>query len=162
MDSDHGYILSYQGVHGNRHESPCFIALLEDIPLELRDICGDKGFDSEKNQRYITKHSKGCSYLDVGGKPKRGKCRKRVYRQKHEHQWKNRYKQMRNAIESKNYSFKHRFSDFTPGMDIHARRRYLAIRVFTLNLITLQKSENTFFLCFVIIKVFYDPLILSK
>jgi hypothetical protein len=85
VDSDHGYILSYQGVHGNRHESPCFIPLLEDIPQELGDICGDKGFDSEKNQRYVTKHSKGCSYLDVRDRPKRGKCRKRVYRQKHEH-----------------------------------------------------------------------------
>jgi len=80
IDPDDGFILSHKGVHGNRHESPYFIPLVDDIPLPLDDICSDKGFDSEKNQRYVIKERKAHSFVDVRGKPKRGRYRKQVYR----------------------------------------------------------------------------------
>jgi hypothetical protein len=154
IDPDDGLILTHQGTHGHRHEAPFFIQLLEDIPAELGEVCGDKAFDSEKNQRYVIKHRRAQSYVDVKGNPKRGKHRKRVYAHKHADQWKQRYTQMRNAIESKNFSFKHQFGDYIPGNNIHNRRRYLAIRIFAANLITLHKSKNTILFC-VIIEDFY-------
>jgi len=51
---DDRFILNASGVHRNCHESPWFIPLLEDIPIPLHDICDDKDFDSEKNQRYVS------------------------------------------------------------------------------------------------------------
>ena len=157
IDPDDGYILTHQGTHGHRHESPFFIQLLKEIPIELNDVCGDKGFDSEKNQQYVIKHRKATSYVDVKGTPKRGKHRKRVYAQRHTPEWKQRYTQMRNAIESKNFSFKHRFGDYIPGKNIHSRRRYLAIRIFATNLITLQKSGKILFLIFLWLRISTTP-----
>jgi len=154
IDPDDGFILSYKGVQGNRHESPWFIPLLD-------DICSDKGFDSEKNQRYVVMKRKAYSYVDVRGIPKRGRYRKQVYRRKSQDpdQWKTRYKQMRNCIESKNASVKHRFGDFIPGKNIYNRQRYLAIRIFAANLITIGKSRNPLFLIYFIIEDFYTPTI---
>ena len=159
IDPDDGFILSYKGVQGNRHESPWFIPLLDDITIPLDDVCSDKGFDSEKNQRYVTMKRKARSFIDVRDVPKRGRYRKQVYRRKQQDsdQWKTRYKQMRNSIESKNASVKHRFGDFIPGKNIHNRRRYLAIRIFVANLITMQKSRNPLFLIYLIIEDFYTP-----
>ena len=159
IDPDDGFILSHKGVHGNRHESPHFIPLVDNIPVPLDDICSDKGFDSEKNQRYVIKERKARSFVDIRGKPKRGRYRKQVYRrkQKDPDQWKSRYRQMRNCIESKNSSMKHRFGDYIPGKNIHNRRRYLAIRVFAANLITLHKSGKIIFLFCIIIEDFYTP-----
>ena len=159
IDPDDGLILSYKGVHGNCHESPWFIPLLDDIPIPLDDICSDKGFDSEKNQRYVVVKRKAHSYVDVRGKPKRGRYRKQTYRKKQQDpdQWNSRYKQMRNCIESKNASVKHRFGDFIPGKNIYNRQRYLAIRIFAANLITIGKSRNPLFLIYFIIEDFYTP-----
>jgi hypothetical protein len=159
VDPIDGFILIAWGVHGNRHEAPWFILLLEHILVPLDDICGDKGFDSEKNQRYVRKERKARSFVDVRGVPKRGRYRKNVYRRKQREsdQWKQRYHQMRNCIESKNSSVKHRFGDYIPGKNIHNRRRYLAIRVLAANLLTLQKSGKIIFLIFSIIEDFYDP-----
>ena len=159
VDPDDGFILSHKGVHGNRHESPYFIPLLEEIPIPLDDVCSDKGFDSEKNQRYVKMERKARSFVDVRGIPKRGRYRKQVYRRKQmdPDQWKQRYRRMRNCIESKNSSVKHRFGDYIPGKNIHNRRRYFAIRVFAANLITLQKSEKIIFLFFIIVEDFYEP-----
>jgi hypothetical protein len=70
IDSDDGTILAFRGVHGNRHESPFFIPLLEDIPGKLVDVCGDKGFDSKKNQRYVQIDRKAHSFIDVRKEPK--------------------------------------------------------------------------------------------
>ena len=142
IDPDDDLILSHKGVHGNRHESPWFIPLLDDISIPLDDVCSDKGFDSENNQRYVVVKRKAHSYLDVKGNPKRGRYRKQTYRKKQHNpeSWKQTYCQMRNTIESTNARFKHRFGDYIPGKNIHNRRRYLAIRVFALNLISLQKS----------------------
>ena len=85
---------------------------------------------------------KAHSYLDVKENPKRGRYRKQTYRKKQHYQesWKQKYCKMRNTIESTNARFKHRFGEYIPGKNIHNRRRYLAIRVFALNLISLQKS----------------------
>ena len=157
IDPDDGFILTCHGTHGHRHESPFFIQLFEDIPFELSEICGDKGFDSEKNQRYVMKQRHARSYVDVRDIPKRGRYRKKTYRQKQELQWKQRYKKMRNIIESKNFSFKHQFGDYIPGKNIHNRRRYLAIRIMAMNLITLQKSEKILFFKFISLEVFYTP-----
>jgi hypothetical protein len=142
IDPDDGLILSYKGVHGNHHESPYFIPLIDDIPLKLDEICSDKGFDSEKNQRYIATVRKACSFVDIRGIPKRGRYRKQVYRRKQKNldQWNSRYRRMRNSMESKNYSIKHQFGDYIPGNNIHIRRRYLAIRILAANLINLHKS----------------------
>jgi hypothetical protein len=161
MNPDDGFILSYKGVQGNRHESPWFIPLLDDITIPLDDVCSDKGFDSEKNQRYVMMKRKARSFIDVRDVPKHGRYRKQVYRRKQQDsdQWKTRYKQMRNSIESKNASVKHRFGDFIPGKNIHNRRRYLAIRIFVANLITMQKSRNPLILIYLIIEDFYTPLI---
>ena len=152
IDPDDGLILSYKGVHGNHHESPYFIPLIDDIPLKLDEICSDKGFDSEKNQRYIATVQKACSFVDVRGKPKRGRYRKQVYRRKQKNldQWNSRYRRMRNSMESKNYSIKHQFGDYIPGNNIHIRRRYLAIRILAANLINLHKSGKIIFFCFVL------------
>jgi transposase len=159
VDPIDGFILTAWGIHGNRHESPWFIPLLKDVPFPLDDICSDKGFDSEKNQRYVRMERKARSFVDVRGTPKRGRYRKQVYRRKQRDpdHWKQRYRQMRNCIESKNSSVKHRFGDFIPGKNIHNRRRYFFIRVFTANLITIQKSRNPLFLICFIIEDFYDP-----
>lgn len=159
IDPDDGLILSHKGIHGNRHESPHFIPLIDNITIQLDEICSDKGFDSEKNQRYVIFERNACSFVDVRGKPKRGRYRKQVYRrkQKDPEQWKSRYRQMRNCIESKNSSIKHRFGDYIPGKNIHIRRRYLAIRVFAANLISLYKSGKITFLFFVIVEDFYNP-----
>ena len=142
IDPDDGLILSYKGVHGNRHESPWLIPILDDVSIPLDNVCSDKGFDSERNHRYVVVTRKAHSFLDVKGTPKRGRYRKQVHRrkQKDPDTWKQQYCQMRNAIESTNARFKHRFGDYIPGKNIHNRRRYLAIRVFALNLICLQKS----------------------
>lgn len=159
VDPDDGFILTAWGIHGNRHESPWFIPLLEEVSVPLDDICSDKGFDSEKNQRYVRMERKARSFVDVRGIPKRGRYRKQVYRRKQTDpgRWKQRYRKMRNCIESKNFSVKHRFGDYIPGQNIHNRRRYLAIRVFAANLITLQKSEKIIFLYCIIIEDFYNP-----
>jgi hypothetical protein len=82
IDPDDGFILSHTGIHGNHHESPHFIPLLDDIPVPLKDICSDKGFDSEKNQRYVIIERKARSFVDIRGKPKWGRYRKQVYRRK--------------------------------------------------------------------------------
>jgi hypothetical protein len=157
VDPIDGFILATWGVHGNRHESPWFIPLLEEVPLPLDDVCSDKGFDSEKNQRYVKKERKARSFVDVRGIPKRGRYRKQVYRrkQKDPDHWKQRYRQMRNCIESKNSSVKHRFGDYIPGKNIHNRRRYFAIRVFAANLLTMQKSDKIIFLIFIVVEDFY-------
>jgi len=159
VDPIDGFILNAWGVHGNRHESPGFIPLLKDVPIPLDDICSDKGFDSENNQRYVRKERKARSFIDVRGVPKRGRYRKQVYRRKQgdSDHWKQWYRQMRNCIESKNASVKHRFGDFIPGKNIHYRRRYFLIRVFAANLITLQKSGKIIFLIFIIVEDFYSP-----
>jgi len=161
IDPDDGFILSHKGVQGNHHESPYFIPLIDEIPIPLDEICGDKGFDSEKNQRYVIKKRKARSFIDVREKPKRGRYRKQVYRrkQKNPNLWKSRYRKMRNCIESKNSSVKHRFSDYIPGKNINNRRRYLAIRVFAVNLITLYKSGKIIFLLYIIYEDFYTPVI---
>jgi hypothetical protein len=116
-------------------------------------------FDSEKNQRHVRKEQKARSFVDVRGVPKRERYRKQVSRgkQRDPDQWKQRYRQMRNCIESKNSSVKHRFGDFIPGKNIHNRRRYFFIRVFAANLITLQKSGKIIFLIFIIAEDFYNP-----
>ena len=160
IDPDDGFILSHKGVHGNHHESPWFIPLLKEISVPLDDICSDKGFDSEKNQRYVIFERKAQSFVDVRGKPKRGRYRKQVYRrkQKNPDQWKQQYCKMRNCIESKNFSMKHRFGDYIPGKNIHNRRRYLAVRVFAANLITLHKSGKIIFLFCINIEDFYNPV----
>jgi len=158
LDPDDGYILTFQGAHGHYHESPYFIQLLEEIPIPLDEVCGDKAFDSENNQRYVIKHRKATSYVDVKGTPKRGRHRKRVYKKKHTAEWKQRYKQMRNAIESKNFSLKHRFGDYIPGKTIYSRRRYLAIRVLAANLMVLHKSGNITFFILILIEDFYRPI----
>ena len=162
IDPNDGFILSHKGVHGNRHESPWFVPLLEQVSVPLDDICSDKGFDSEKNQRYVIFERKAQSFVDVRGKPKRGRYRKQVYRRKQNNpnQWKQQYRKMRNYIESKNSSVKHRFGDYIPGKNIHNRRRYFAIRVFAANLITLQKSDKIIFLIFIIVEDFYYPELL--
>jgi len=82
VDPSDGFILMAWGIHGNRHESPWFIPLLEDIHLSLNDIAGDKSFDSEKNQRYIEKERHARSFVDVRDVPQRGRYRKHVYRKK--------------------------------------------------------------------------------
>ncbi|OYT57125.1 hypothetical protein B6U70_02745 [Euryarchaeota archaeon ex4484_162] len=66
-------------------------------------VCSDKGFDSEKNQQYVQKERNACSFVDVRGIPKRGRYQKQVYRRKQRDpdQWQQRYRQMRNCIESK-------------------------------------------------------------
>lgn len=151
IDPDDGLILSHKGVHGNCHESPWFIPVLDEIPLPLDEICSDKGFDSEKNQRYVIMERKAHSYVDIRDKPKRGRYRKQTYRKKHHDrdQWNSRYKKMRNCIESKNSAIKHRFGDFIPGKNINNRRRYLAIRIFAANIITLGKiKKSSFFVLF--------------
>ena len=81
----------------------------EEVPIFLDDVCSDKGFDSEKNQQYVQKERNACSFVDVRGIPKRGRYRKQVYRRKQRDpdQWQQRYRQMRNCIESKNASMKH-------------------------------------------------------
>ena len=159
IDPDDGLILSHKGVHGNCHESPWFIPLLEDITIPLDNVCSDKGFDSEKNQRYVIVQRKANSYIDVKGTPKRGRYRKQTYRKKKQDptQWNIRYKQMRNCIESKNSNVKHRFGDFIPGKNIYNRQRYLAIRILAANLITIGKSRNLLFLIYCIIEDFYSP-----
>jgi hypothetical protein len=161
IDPDDGLILSHKGLHGNCHESPWFIPLFNDIPLPLDDVCSDKGFDSEKNQRYVVVERKANSYVDIRDKPKRGRYRKQTYRKKRQdlNHWNSRYKQMRNCIESKNSAVKHRFGDFIPGKNIHTRRRYLAIRIFTANLITLGKIKKSFFLLYLITEDFYTPCV---
>ena len=161
IDPDDGFILSHKGVHGNCHESPWFIPVLDEIPLPLDEICSDKGFDSEKNQRYAIMERKAHSYVDIRDKPKRGRYRKQTYRKKqHDRdQWKSRYKKMRNCIESKNFSVKHRFGDYIPGKNIHNRRRYLAIRILAANLITLGKiKKSSFFLFYLVTEDFYTPV----
>ncbi len=152
IDPLDGFILIAWGVHGNCHESPWFIPMLEDIPVPLNDVCGDKGFDSEKNQRYVKMDLKANSFLDVRGTPKRGRYRKQVYRRKLKDpdQWKQHYCQMRNTIESTNARFKHRFGDYIPGKNISSRRRYLAIRILALNLYILQKSGKSIIFFFIL------------
>lgn len=164
IDPDDGLILSYKGVHGNCHESPWFIPLLNDIPIPLDTVCSDKGFDSEKNQRYVVMKRKARSYIDVRKTAKRGRYRKQVYRRKQQDpdQWKQHYCPMRNAIESINAQFKHRFGDYIPGKNINSRRRYLAIRIFALNLFILQKSEKSTMLFLLFIEDFYIPDILAN
>jgi hypothetical protein len=160
IDPDDGLILSYKGVHGNCHESPWFIPLLNDIPIPLDTVCSDKGFDSEKNQRYVVIKRKARSFIDVRMTAKRGRYRKQVNRRKQQDpdQWKQHYCPMRNAIESINAQFKHRFGDYIPGKNINSRRRYLAIRIFALNLFILQKSEKSIILFLLFIEGFYTPL----
>ena len=80
VDPNDGFILMAWGIHGNRHESPWFIPLFEEVPIFLDDVCSDKGFDSEKNQQYVQKERNACSFVDVRGIPKRGRYRKQVYR----------------------------------------------------------------------------------
>ncbi|MBU0497805.1 MAG: hypothetical protein KKG04_07620, partial [Candidatus Thermoplasmatota archaeon] len=46
---------------------------------------------------------------------------------------------------------------FIPGKNLYNRQRYLAIRIFTANLITIGKSRNPLFLIFFIIEDFYIP-----
>ena len=159
IDSDDGTILAFRGVHGNRHESPFFIPLLEDIPGKLIDVCADKGLDSKKNHKYIQKDRKAHSFLDVRKEPKRGRYRKSVYRRKKKYpkRWKKAYRRRRNRIESKNYSFKHRFGDYIPGKNIHFRRKYLGIRIFALNLYNSQNHNLSIFSIFMIVEVFYSP-----
>ncbi|MDH7517228.1 MAG: hypothetical protein QHH19_02645, partial [Candidatus Thermoplasmatota archaeon] len=96
----------------------------------------------------------------VRDKPKHGRYRKQTYRKKQQNpeQWNTRYKQMRNCIESKNASVKHRFGDYIPGKNIHNRRRYFLIRVFTENLLTMQKSDKIIFLIFIRVEDFYNPV----
>jgi hypothetical protein len=137
---------------------PWLIPLFEDIPIPLDDACGDKGFDSEKNQRYV-KERHARSFIDVRSIPKRGRYRKQVYRRKQRDpdRWKQRYRKMRNCIESKNASVKHRFGDFIPGKNIYNRRRYLIIRAFSANLMILQKTRNPRSIFFIIFEDFYSP-----
>ena len=158
IDPDDGLILAHKGVYDNCHESPWFIPLLDDIQLPLDDICSDKGFDSEKNQQYVVVERKANSYVDIRDKPKRGRYRKQTYRKKQQdlNQWNSRHKQMRNCIESKNSCVKHRFGDSITGKNISNRRRYLAIRIFAANLITIGKSRNPLFLIYFIVEDFYN------
>ncbi len=103
-------------VHGSYHEFPWFIPLLYDIPIPLDGVCSNKGFDSEKNQGYVVVKRNAHSYVDIKGKSKRGRYRKQTYRKKQQYpnQWNSVYRQMRNCIESKNSTVKHRFGDFIP------------------------------------------------
>lgn len=160
IDPDDGLILSYQGVHGNCHESPWFIPVLNEIPIPLDTVCSDKAFDSEKNQRYVMIERKARSFIDVRMTVKRGRYRKQVDRRKQQDPdlWKKHYCHMRNAIESTNARFKHRFGDYIPGKNINSRRRYLAIRILALNLSILQKSEKSTILFLLFIEGFYTPI----
>jgi hypothetical protein len=102
---------------------------------------------------------KARSFIDVRMTVKRGRYRKQVDRRKQQDpdQWKKHYCHMRNAIESTNARFKHRFGDYIPGKNINSRRRYLAIRILALNLSILQKSEKSTILFLLFIKGFYSP-----
>lgn len=94
VDLEDGFILSCRGAHGNKHESPYFVPLLQDIRAKLIDVCGDKAFDSEKNHSYVSKERNAKSYIDVHAIPKRGRYRKSVYRRKVKflQRWKRTYK----------------------------------------------------------------------
>jgi hypothetical protein len=130
IDYDIGLIVSCWGMNGRYHESPRLWRLINGIPGKLLEGTGDKGFDSEKNQRLIAER-KAKSYIDVRSIPRRGRLRKSVFRRKMKYpkRWKNAYKKRRNYIESTNASFKRIYGESISGNTVWMQRKILYIRV---------------------------------
>jgi len=112
------------------NDSPYLIPLLSDIQ-ELDAVYGDKGYDSNKNIKFIL--GKGATpYLSIRNNAKRG-LRKKYLLKSQSEAWKREYAH-RNVIESSFHSFKSIVGEYVFARSLESAFKTLLFKVLAYNL----------------------------
>jgi hypothetical protein len=143
VDVPTGLIVATRSLPGHRHEAPHLIPMLQTLRMPVKEVYGDKAFDSERIHRFLWE-SGAAGYIDVRGEPRRRySFRRRVwgYKQAHPRIWKRKYGK-RPFVESTYHAEKAVVGEVLPGRTWEMQDRYHLLKTLSYDLLVYARRER--------------------
>ena len=93
VDVPTGLIVATRSLSGTGHEAPHLVPMLQTLNMSVKEVYGDKSFDSESTHRFLWERG-AAGYIDVKGEPRYTYSFRRrfwAFKQEHPRIWRRKY-----------------------------------------------------------------------